>query len=199
MGVWVTPYAMPAEGHTITHDDFTTMILRVLHEGHGRAPVTVASGLIAQAQQRSEGMISYLGYVDVPKDINTFPHHLAVERVDAATGDMSGEYGTVTIWYRGDDRDEIAHALAALPYGREDVWVKFDGGWDDPEFYALAEARPIGFWNAWVGGDETYATTAHACELAGEKGRDPNVYDYAISAILAEYYGPEMRMGYTYS
>src|SRR5579883_1934082 len=132
MGVWITPHVMPAEDRRLSHDDFTTMILRVLHEGYGHGPITVASGLISQPFARDGRMITYLGHVDVPTNIAVFPHDIPVERYDAVTGEPTGAYGVVTIWHHGDDREALARALSALPYGREEIWIEF-AGWDGPE------------------------------------------------------------------
>lgn len=122
MGVWITPHMMPAKGHTLTHDDFVMMILRVMYEGHAQVPVTVASGLITHTFQRPEGLITFLGFEKIPKDIETFPHELAVKRYDALTRKASGDYGSMMICYHGDDREALVHALYTLPYGRDDIF-----------------------------------------------------------------------------
>lgn len=77
--------------------------------------------------------------------------------------------------------------------------VQFGGEWGNTTFYALARECNIGFWSAYDCDKETRQTTMHICELPGEKGCEPDISDFAIGTLLAEYYGPAMRMAYTYS
>ncbi len=143
-------------------------------------------------------MVHYRGYLDIAQTITTFPTERAVERYHPVTGEPTGEYGTVTICYHGDERDALARALAALPYGREDIWVKF-ASWDGPEFFALTGARTFGFFNAYAPHDETYALTAQICELSGGLRDEDDVYHESILALLEEYYGPGMCIAYSYA
>jgi hypothetical protein len=197
MSVWMTPYVLPPEGCSLTHDDFTTLVLRVFHEGHGKLPVIVVSGLIAQSLQRNNEQIVYLNGNLVPQDMVTYPTVIPVERYDSVSGEPTGDYGQVTLWYRGDDRDALARTLASIPYEREDVLVAFDG-WDGPEIYALTKERQVGFLNAWCPDDEMRKKTQLVCKLGGGLRYEDDVFAYPILPLLAEYFGEEFRVAYTY-